>query len=167
MLTASAPLLSRLAIYLPATFPAGDGEKVGLVQNLLRKKLGEGAEAWVEEGLVKGRGFRGEGGGVGMEDWGELWAWAGPEANRFARRHSWGVGGVGEEEEGEDGKDEEDEDEEEDEEVGDNTDVMMVAGGEGMNGVVGKVEVDGGEVTKPLHLEEVMTFMSTGRRPGG
>lgn len=153
---------------------------MGLVQNLLRKKLGGEAEEWVEEGARRGRGvLAGAGGGENglekgtVEGLEELWAWAGPEANRAARGYRWGVGALGEEgEEGE--EDEEDEEEEEDEdeaEEEEEDDVMEVsapvaAGAEERPGVAEKGIGVAEEVKEPLPLEDILRFMTTGRKPG-
>ena len=157
---------------------------MGLVQNLLRKKLGGEAEEWVEEGGRRGRGVLGGVGGwegEGMGDGGtekgleELWAWAGPEANRLARGYRWGVGGLGEEgEEGEEEEEEEEDDGDEDEDEGEeeDEDVMEVsapgaAGAGDRIGVVGIEKVIGvvEEVKEPLPLEDILRFMTTGRQP--
>lgn len=181
-LQTAAPLLARLVAFPTRGFPGTEAEKVGLVQTLLRKKLGGEAEAWVEEG---GRGGKeiaaGGGAGDGDGDGGRggergelegLWAWAGPEANRLARGYRWGVGGEGEDEDeemGEGESEEEEEDEEgseEDEEGGAMEGKMVTRGGEGADGVVVKDEEGGEEGKDPLALEEVLRFMTTGRRPG-
>lgn len=149
---------------------------------MLRKKLGEQAEAWVEEGGKRGRdiasagevgeGMRdGDGGGVSSEEGlKELWAWAGPEANRLARGYSWGVGGVGDEDEGEgesEGDDEDDRDEDMEDEEDEEEPTEGKALGVGGEGEGGQVDVGRGEeVKKPLPLEEVLRFMTTGRQPG-
>lgn len=169
-------MLSRLSVFPTPALQSTQGEKVMLVQNLLRKKLGEGAEAWVEGALGRGNwggnGGGGAGAGVGggdRKELRELWEWAGPEANRLARGFNWGVGGV----DGVDDDDEEEEEEEddEDEDEGDDGD-DGVDEGDGAEVVVIEDDVEGtvGEEEgkkNPLTLEEVVRFMSTGRRPGG
>lgn len=161
---------------------------MGLVQNLLRKKLGGEAEEWVDEGGRRGREVLGEFGGGPGEDgkWKgdgdegvekgtgegleELWAWAGPEANRLARGYRWGVGELGDVEEEEE-EEEEEEDEEDEDEADEEDDVMEVsppvAAGAGERvGVVGKAIRGSEEVKKPVPLDDILRFMTTGRQPG-
>ncbi len=140
-ITSSSPSLQKIIAYPLPSYPGRTQE--GLLNQLLRKKLEPGVEDWVDSGLQEGEKVAGDsddGGkepnGMKVQDWRELWGWAGVEANELARGFEW----FG------DGEEEDNEEEHEGE-------------GEPVEKMAGTIKEDSGGM---MPVEHVLRFMNRG-----